>query len=107
MRESEIETYFVWAVQSLGGVTYKFKSPALRGVADRIACMPNGETWFVELKTKGGRLAPLQKIFAADMRHLGQRYACLWSREGVDEWASRYDLTKNKPPISSSNETAQ
>ena len=107
MRESEIETYFVWAVVLRGGTTYKFKSPTLRGVADRIACMPNGETWFVELKTKGGRLAPLQKIFAADMQHLGQRYACLWSIEGVDEWASCYDLTKKKPLISCSNETAQ
>ena len=105
MRESEIETYFVWAVVLRGGTTYKFKSPTQRGVADRIACMPGGETWFVELKTKGGRLAPLQKIFAADMQHLGQRYACLWSTEGVDEWASRYDLTKNKPSISSSNAT--
>ena len=101
MKESEIERYFVWAVQSLGGVTYKFRSPTQRGVADRIACMPDGQTWFVELKTKGGRLAPLQKIFAADMQHLGQRYACLWSTEGVDEWASRYDLTKKKPLISS------
>jgi hypothetical protein len=107
MRESEIETYFVWAVVLRGGTTYKFKSPMQRGVSDRIACMPNGETWFVELKTKGGRLAPLQKIFAADMQHLGQRYACLWSTEGVDEWASRYDLTKNKPPTSCLNETAQ
>ena len=107
MRESEIETYFVWAVVLRGGATYKFKSPTQRGVADRIACMPNGETWFVELKTKGGRLAPLQKIFAADMQRLRQLYICLWSIEGVDEWASCYDLTKNKPPISCTRETAQ
>ena len=76
MRENEIERYFVWAVQSLGGVTYKFKSPTQRGVADRIACMPNGDTWFVELKTKGGRLAPLQKLFATDMERLRQFYVC-------------------------------
>ena len=107
MKESEIERYFVWAVQSLGGVTDKFRSPTQRGVADRIACMPDGQTWFVELKTKGGRLAPLQELFAMDMRRLGQRYACLWSKEGVDEWALRYDLTKNKPPISCTRETAQ
>jgi hypothetical protein len=100
MRESEIERYFVWTVQSLGGVTYKFRSPTQRGVADRIACMPNGETWFVELKTKGGRLAPLQKLFAADMMRLGQFYVCLWSTEGVDEWASHYDPTKKKPQTS-------
>jgi hypothetical protein len=107
MSESEIERYFVWAVMLRQGLTYKFKSPTQRGVADRIACMPNGETWFVELKTKGGRLAPLQKLFAANMLRLGQFYVCLWSTEGVDEWASRYDLTKNKPPISCMNETAQ
>jgi hypothetical protein len=97
MKESEIERYFVWAVMLRQGLTYKFKSPTQRGVADRIACMPNGETWFVELKTKGGRLAPLQKLFAADMLRLGQFYVCLWSTEGVDEWASHYDPTKKKP----------
>ena len=74
MKESEIERYFVWTVQSLGGVTYKFRSPTQRGVADRIACMPYGETWFVELKTKGGRLAPLQKIFAANMHKIGRAH---------------------------------
>jgi hypothetical protein len=107
MRESEIERYFVWTVQSLGGVTYKFRSPTQRGVVDRIACMPNGQTWFVEIKTEGGRLAPLQKLFAADMRRLGQRYACLWSTEEIDIWALNYGLIKNKPPISCLNETAQ
>ena len=107
MRESEIERYFVWAVQSLGGVTYKFRSPTQRGVADRIACMPDGQTWFVELKTKGGRLAPLQKLFAADMERLGQQYACLWSTKGVDEWASHYDPIKKKPLISYLSETGR
>ena len=95
MRESEIEKYFVWAVLSKGGVTYKFRSLTQRGVADRIACMPNGETWFVELKTNGGRLAPLQKLFAADMQRLGQRYACLWSIEGIDKWL--LTITKSNP----------
>jgi len=107
MKESEVERYFVWTVLSLGGVTYKFKSPTQRGVADRIACLPNGETWFVELKTKGGRLAPLQKIFAADMHKLVQNYACLWSKEGIDVWASHYDPTRTKPRTSYSNVTGQ
>jgi hypothetical protein len=46
--EKEIEKYFVWAVQNLGGVAYKFKSPTQRGVTDRIACLPGGVTWFVD-----------------------------------------------------------
>lgn len=86
MRESEIETYFRWAVERAGGKTYKFRSPNQRGVSDRIACLPNGQAWFVELKTKGGRLSPLQKIFAEDVQALLQNYACLWSKEQVDEW---------------------
>jgi len=89
MLEREIEAYLVWKVASMGGKTFKFKSPTQRGVADRIVCLPNGETWFVELKTKGGRLAPLQKLFAADMTRLGQRYACLWSIEQVEQWAKQ------------------
>ena len=86
MKESEIERHLVWAVARAGGVTYKFKSPNNRGVADRIVCLPDGSTWFVELKTKGGRLAPLQRLFADEMRRLEQNYACLWTTGQVDEW---------------------
>jgi len=86
MKESEIENYFKWAVERAGGLTYKFTSPSHRGVADRIACMPNGATWFVELKTKGGRLSELQKIFAADMAKLNQNYTTLWTKDQVDQW---------------------
>jgi hypothetical protein len=86
MRESEIERHFVWTVERMGGITYKFTSPGRKGVADRIACLPDGSTWFVELKTKGGRLSPLQKMFAADMAALNQRYMCIWTKEQVNQW---------------------
>lgn len=87
MRESEIERHLVWHVVRMGGVAYKFKSTNHRGVADRVVCLPNGQTWFIELKTKGGRLAPLQKMFAWEMEKMGQRYACLWTTDQVDQWA--------------------
>ena len=86
MLEKEIEKYFVWTVERMGGKTWKFTSPGRKGVADRIACLPDGTTWFVELKTKGGRLSVLQKMFADDMVALNQKYACLWTIEQVDEW---------------------
>ena len=86
-REAEIEKYFVWAVASIGGKTYKFKSVTQRGVADRIACLPNGDTWFVEIKRpKGGYLSPLQDVFAEEMWSLKQKYACLWTKEDVMKW---------------------
>ena len=88
MREKIVENHFVWAVERIGGKTYKFTSPGRKGVADRIACFPDGSTWFVELKTKGGRLSVLQKMFMSDMTLMNQQYACLWTIEQVDEWAS-------------------
>ena len=90
MTEAEIERYFVQAVKALGGYAYKFRSVTQRGVADRIACMPNGEAWFVELKKPGGRLSALQEIFAEEMRSVGAPYVCLWSKEDVDEWCKRF-----------------
>ncbi|MGV0954715.1 MAG: hypothetical protein ACOYBR_10415 [Fluviibacter sp.] len=91
MTEKEIETYFVRCVAALGGKAYKFRSVSQRGVADRIACMANGECWFVELKKPGGRLSALQEIFAEEMEHTRQHYACLWSKEDVDAWLERFN----------------
>ena len=91
MRESEVENYLVWLVETSGGKAYKFKSPNQHGVADRIVCMPNGETWFIELKRpKGGRLAPLQAIFRDQVIALQQRYALLISKQEIDTWHHSY-----------------
>lgn len=86
MKESTIEKHLVAQVKALGGMAYKFTSPAHRGVADRVVCLPDGQTWFVELKAPGGRLSELQKMFQSDMARMNQRYACLWSKEHVEEW---------------------
>ena len=94
-KEKEIEKYFIWAVVSLGGKAYKFKSVNHRGVADQIACLPDGSTWFVEIKRpKGGRLSPLQDIFAQEMKALCQSYACLWEKEQINEWLETQRLSR-------------
>lgn len=84
--EKQIERYLVDRVKALGGVAYKFTSPAHRGVADRVVCLPDGQTWFVEVKTEGGRLSPLQKVFMSDMARMKQNYVCLWNKEQINEW---------------------
>lgn len=91
MLEREVEQYLVWCVEAkLKGKSWKFASPGQRGVADRIVCLPDGSTWFVEMKRpKGGRLSPLQKIFADDMAMLKQQYICLWSKGEVDAFVTR------------------
>ena len=86
MLEKQIEAHLVKRVKTLGGVAYKFTSPAHRGVADRVVCLPDGSTWFVELKTESGRLSALQKVFADEMARLNQKYVCLWSKQEIDQW---------------------
>lgn len=85
MLERDIEKYLVAEVRKRGGEAYKFTSPAMRGVADRLVVMP-GAVWFVELKRPGGKLTPLQERFALRMEDLGQRYALLCSIEEVRQW---------------------
>ena len=84
--ERDIERWLVKSVEALGGKAYKFVSPGRAGVADRIVVLPGGAVWFVEVKAPGGRLSPLQRVFAQDMERLGQRYVCVWDKEQVNEW---------------------
>jgi len=88
MLEVEIEDYFNWTVALLGGDAMKFESPGQRGRSDRIAALPNGTAWFVELKRPvGGRMSAHQHRFAKRMRELKQRYALLHTKELIDAWA--------------------
>lgn len=84
MLERQIEAYLVKRVKDIGGIAYKFVSPANRGVADRVVVLPRGGVVFVELKMASGKLSPLQEVFARDMDRLGQNYIVLKSREEVD-----------------------
>lgn len=84
MLESDIEHYLVRRVKALGGHAYKFVSPTNRGVADRLVVLPGGRVWFVEVKQLGGRLSPLQRLFAEEIKGLGCNYAIVWSKEDVD-----------------------
>ena len=88
MEEKDIEQRLDWAVQRDGGLTFKFVSPGNRGVSDRIVCLPNGDTWFVELKRPDGKRTALQERFAKQMVGLRQKYALLSSTEDVDAWVT-------------------
>ena len=89
MLEKHVEAYLVKAVRERGGEAYKFTSPAMRGVADRLVVMPNGVVWFVEVKRPGGKRTPLQERFAARMQELGQRYALLSHPTEVERWLAK------------------
>lgn len=86
MLEKEVETYLIKQVEGKGGKAYKFVSPAHRGVADRIAVLPGGAVWFVEVKTDTGRLSPLQDIFRREINRLDGNYVCVYGKGDVDQW---------------------
>ena len=59
MLEKNIEKKLREMVRAREGLTYKFIGLEA-GVPDRIVITPNGAVWFVELKTKEGRLSKIQ-----------------------------------------------
>ena len=86
MRESEVENYLVKRVKERGGVPYKFKSPARRGVPDRLCAMPGGLTIFVELKAPGEEPRPDQAREHQRLRDLGCKVLVLDSKLQVDHY---------------------
>lgn len=60
MRERDIEKWLRHQIEGMGGKFMKFVSPGNDGVPDRIAILPDGQIWFIELKAESGRLSPIQ-----------------------------------------------
>jgi hypothetical protein len=50
----------------------------------------------VEIKTDGGKLSELQKVFAIEVTRLNQKYACLWNKEDIDDWAKATSLPRSR-----------
>ena len=86
MLESTLERRFVNMVRKAGGRAYKFVSPGSLGVPDRIAILPRGRIWFVELKTETGRLSPVQKRQIDTLRSLGMNVFVLWGEKGLQRF---------------------
>ena len=82
MRERDIEKWLRRQVERLGGLAFKFTSPGNDGVPDRLAGLPGGLIYFIELKTDRGWLSPLQVWQQDRLRQLGVNVAVI---KGMDE----------------------
>ena len=73
-------------VQGGGGLCYKFVSPGNRGVPDRLVITPDGRVFFVELKSKTGRLSELQKFQKSELEKRNVTVRVLNSVAAVQEF---------------------
>ena len=73
-------------VQGGGGLCYKFASPGNRGVPDRLVITPDGRVFFVELKSKTGRLSELQKFQKSELEKRNVTVRVLNSVAAVQEF---------------------
>ena len=71
MREKEIEKKLKDYVKSKNGECFKFVSPGIAGVPDRIVLMNGGKIGFVELKKKGKKPRPIQVKVMNRLQGLG------------------------------------
>ncbi|WP_442596367.1 VRR-NUC domain-containing protein [Parapusillimonas sp. JC17] len=90
MRESQIEARLVRRIRELGGIAYKFTSPARRSVPDRLCIMPGGLAFFVECKRPGERPTEAQHREHDRLRALGQTVLVVDSYESVDRTVDLY-----------------
>lgn len=85
--EAVIEAYLRQRIKALSGECYKWSSPNVRGVPDRICVFPDGRVYFVEVKAPDGKLTTLQNKFIARMLTLNfKRCRVVWNKEDIDRW---------------------
>ena len=85
MSEKNTEQTLIKAVKAQGGIAPKFVSPGLDGVPDRIVLLPRGKIAFIELKSEGKKMRPLQVRRKRQLESLGFLVYCIDSPDQIGE----------------------
>ena len=85
MLEKDVETKLVQMARMMCGQAWKFISPGMAGVPDRIILIPGGKMAFVEVKKPGEEMRPLQLRRKRQIENLGFKVYCLDDPEKVEE----------------------
>ena len=85
MLERDIEKYLVKKIKSIGGLSYKWTSPSVRGVPDRIVIY-KANIFFVEIKApnKKNNLSALQEFQINKLRENSAKVLVVASKDDVD-----------------------
>ena len=92
MLETQLEHYFMRVMEMKNCLCWKFVSPGMAGVPDRIVIPPWGRVIFVELKAPGKRLRKLQKVRREQLKAQNVDVWVIDSKEKVDKFVQYYGL---------------
>lgn len=88
--EGKLQKKFKDAIKAAGGKSYKFVSPAYRGVSDQIVLVPGGTVVFVELKNGKKDLSPLQLIFQRETLKSGHHHEVIRFESDIPVFIEKY-----------------
>lgn len=83
MTEKELERMLVREVKRRGGRAFKFISPGINGMPDRLVLMLGGKVGFIEVKAPGKKLRPNQIKRKNELESLGFLVYCLDDPEQI------------------------
>lgn len=88
--ERDAERYLTLCAKKIGGRAYKWVSPGVTGVPDRMVFLPDGQIVFVEVKDCAGRLTDRQKQVHRDLGRLGHAPYTVYGIDGVKRFFGTY-----------------
>lgn len=85
--EKDIERRLRREVEALGGLCLKWVCPGWSGVPDRIALLPGGRVYFIELKRpKGGKISKMQWYWQQRLAGLGLQHRFIWDEKTLENF---------------------
>ncbi len=88
--EKDTEKYLGQEMEVLGGKSWKWVCPNIRGVPDRICLFPSGWVVFVELKSEGKKPEAHQRRIHNLMRKMNLVVQVIDTEAGVDHLINHY-----------------
>ena len=84
LSEKALEAYLVKRVKMLGGIALKYSNPNQVGFPDRLVVLPEGKTFWCELKSRGKKPRAVQQARIQQLKTLGQAVYVVSSRDEIE-----------------------